>query len=98
MSQSKLTKAARGQECTIQLFPYCEHNPETTVFAHAPSDDKGMSTKSPDWWGADSCYTCHSIVDGRRRTDIDAEEIKAAHIRGVYRTIKRRIGQGLIKV
>ena len=47
---SKLTKAAKGQECTIQLFPYCNFNPETTVFAHAPSEDKGMARKSPDWW------------------------------------------------
>lgn len=98
MSQSKLTKAARGQECTIQLYPHCEHNPETTVFAHAPSEDKGLARKSPDWWGADSCHTCHSIVDGRARTDIPKHEIYAAHIRGVYRTIRRRIEQGLIKI
>ena len=95
---SKLTKAARGQECTIQLHPYCNMNPETTVFAHAPSEDKGMAIKSPDWWGCDSCSDCHDIVDGRRKTDIPKEEIKAAHTRGVYRTIKRRIEQGLIKL
>lgn len=95
---SKLTKAARGQECTIQLYPYCNMNPETTVLAHAPSEFKGMGIKSPDWWGADSCSTCHNIVDGRMKVDISGEEIKAAHIRGVYRTIKRRIEQGLISV
>lgn len=99
MNQSKLTKAARGQQCTIQLFPYCNMNEETTVLAHAPSEDKGMAIKSPDWWAADSCSTCHDIVDGRRRvSDIDNEEIRSAHTRGVYRTIKRRIEQGLIKV
>ncbi len=95
---SKLTEAAKGQECTIQLFPYCNFNPETTVFAHAPSEDKGMARKSPDWWGADSCSTCHDIVDGRKRTDIPEHEIQACHIRGVFRTIKRRIEQGLIKI
>jgi hypothetical protein len=95
---SKLTEAARGQECTIQLHPYCNFNPETTVFAHAPSEDKGMARKSPDWWGADSCSTCHNIVDGRHKVDISNEEIRSAHQRGIYRTIKRRIEQGLIKV
>lgn len=97
--QSKLTKAARGQECTVQLHPYCNMNPETTVFAHAPSEDKGMGKKSPDWWGADCCSVCHDLVDGRRFVDvISREEIREAHMRGVYRTIKRRIEQGLIKI
>jgi hypothetical protein len=98
MSQSKLTKAARGQECTVQLFPYCNFDSETTVFAHAPSEDKGMAKKSPDFWGCDCCSSCHDIIDGRRNVDIPADEIFRAQIRGVFRTLKRRIGQGLIKV
>ena len=95
---SKLTKAARGKECTVQIHPYCNMNPETTVLAHAPCEDKGMARKSPDWWGADSCSTCHDIIDGRKKVDVSNEEIKDCHIRGVYRTIKRRIEQGLIKI
>lgn len=95
---SNLTKAARGQECTIQIHPYCNMNPETTVFAHAPSEDKCMSKKSPDFWGADSCSDCHDIVDGRHAVDIGADEIHRLFMRGVYRTIKRRIEQGLIKL
>lgn len=98
MAQSKLTKAARGQECTIQIHPYCNMNAETTVFCHAPSDDKGMGTKSPDWWGADGCSDCHDIVDGRRNVDIPDDEIQRCHTRGIFRTIKRRIDQGLINI
>jgi hypothetical protein len=98
VAQSKLTKAARGQECTIQLYPYCNGNIETTVFCHAPSDSKGMGIKSPDWWGADGCSDCHDIVDGRRSVDLPADEILRCHIRGVFSTIQRRIDQGLIKV
>lgn len=95
--QSKLTKAARGQDCTVQLYPYCNSNPETTVLAHAPSEDKGMGIKSPDWWGADCCYDCHMILDGHRKVDdISQEEIFFRHMVGVYRTIKRRIAQGKI--
>jgi len=95
---SKLTKAARGQECTVQLYPYCCGDVETTVLAHAPSEDKCMSKKSPDWWGADCCYTCHQILDGHVKSDIPIDERYRAHIRGVFRTIKRRIEQGLINV
>lgn len=96
---SKLTKAARGQECTIQIHPYCNMNPETTVFAHAPSEDKGMSKKSPDWWGAYACSDCHDIVDGRHRVnDIDPSDIDRCFLRGIYRTLKSRIEQGLIKI
>ncbi|GLS27755.1 nuclease domain-containing protein [Marinibactrum halimedae] len=97
--QTALTKAARGQECTVQLYPYCNGNPETTVLAHAPSEMKGMGIKSPDYWGADCCSACHDIIDGRMQVkDISQDEIYRAHIRGVFRTLKRRIGQGLISV
>ena len=98
IKQTALTKAARGQECTIQLYPYCNGNPETTVLAHAPSEYKGMGIKSPDFWGADSCSTCHEIVDGRKKTDIPADEVYRCHMRGVFRTQLRRIEQGVIKV
>jgi len=73
-------------------------NPETTVFCHAPSEDKGMGKKSPDFWGAFGCSDCHDIVDGRRNVDISNDEIFRLHIRGVFRTIKTFIEQGLIKV
>lgn len=95
---SKLTKAAKGQECTIQIHPYCNMNPETVVFCHAPSEFKGMGIKSPDWWGADGCSDCHDIVDRRRHVDIPWSEIYECFIRGIFRTIQRRIEQGVIKI
>lgn len=97
---SKLRKASKGTECTVQLFPYCLWGTtETTVLAHAPSELKGMGNKSPDWWGADCCAACHDLVDGRKRvSDITGEEIYRAHMRGVFRTIQRRIEGGLISV
>lgn len=95
---SKLRKAARGRQCTIQIHPYCSMDDETTVLCHAPCEDKGWSTKSPDWWGADGCNICHDIVDGRMKVELSQEEIKECFVRGIYRTIKRRIEQGLISV
>ena len=95
---SKLTKAARGQECTINLYPYCDGGTDTVVFCHAPSEDKGMGIKSPDWWGAYGCANCHDIVDGRVTVEIDKHEVKECLFRGIYRTLKIRIEQGVISV
>ena len=95
---SKLTKAAKGQDCTINLYPYCNGGGDTTVFCHAPSEDKGMGIKSPDWWGADGCCNCHDIVDRRIGVPIDDIEINECFVRGIYRTLRRRIEQGIIKI
>ena len=95
---SDLTRAARGQECTLQFHPYCNNDPSTVVFCHAPSEDKGWAIKSPDWWGADGCSVCHDIVDGRKKTSMTSEEINEGWLRGIYMTIRRRIRQGVIKV
>jgi hypothetical protein len=95
---STLTKAAKGQECTAQIYPYCNGNSETTVFAHAPCEDKGMGIKGQDWWGADTCFNCHDILDGRVHTENWKSDITEIWNRAIFRTIKRRIEQGLIKV
>ena len=96
--QSKLTKAARGKPCQVRLFPYCDGGGETTVFAHMNCDDKGMGFKSPDWWGADCCANCHDVLDGRSGAGYSQLELKGFFVDGVYRTIKSRIEEGLIKV
>lgn len=95
---SKITESARGQDCNIRIYPYCNESPETTVFCHAPCEDKGTAYKSPDWWGSYGCSTCHDIVDGRMQTDIYNSEIKDLFIAGVYRTQKMLIGNGLIVI
>ena len=46
--QTKITKSARGEDCSLQIHPYCNMNPETTVLAHINSDDSGMGLKSND--------------------------------------------------
>ena len=92
---SKLTKAARGQECTLQIHPYCNGNPETVVGCHLPSPGHGMGFKSPDWWLVDACSGCHDVIDGRTQTDIDPSEIYQCTFRGLYRTLERRIEMGI---
>ena len=96
---SKITKSAKGEECQLMIFPYCNGNPETTVFCHAPSEDKGTSVKSPDHWGSYGCSTCHDIIDNRMNvSDISNDEIFRCIIRGVFRTQSILITKGLINV
>ena len=95
---SKLTKAARGQECTVQLHPYCNGNTETTVLAHINSERKGMGIKSPDFFGVFACSDCHDIIDKRRFVEIEAAEIQDCVLRGLYRTWVKFIEMGLIKI
>ena len=97
--QNKFTRSARGEECTFRIFPYCNQNHETTVLCHINCEDKGMGIKSPDWWAAYGCSDCHDIIDGRRRAGLPANlNIEDAILGAIYRTQKRMIEKGLIKL
>jgi putative nuclease YbcO-like protein len=61
----KLRDSARGQECTVRSS-YCNHDPETTVLAHLPSEVKGGATKSDDWNACFACSGCHAALDAYR--------------------------------
>lgn len=95
---SKIRSSAKGEECQIQIHPYCNGNPETTVLCHAPSEDKCMGKKSPDFWAAYGCSTCHDIVDFRMSTHLTRGQIFACLMRGVFRTQKILIQKGLMNV
>jgi len=96
----KLRDSARGEDCTLQIHPYCNSNPETVVLCHLPSGS-GMGQKSPDWFAVYGCSACHDIIDGRRSintlrvTLFDIEELKQA---ALFRTWERMIDKGLIKI
>jgi len=95
---SALTKASRGQECTLQIHPHCVWDVSRTSPCHLPSGDRGVAFKSQDWWLVDGCDVCHSIIDGRLQVDLPEIEILKCTMRALHRTLKRRIDQGLIKV
>ena len=93
----KIRKAARGQHCRLRLAG-CNNNPETTVFAHAPSIDNGMGLKqAPDFWGAFACSNCHDVVDGRVTSSEQRIMILERWLAGVYETQKALIAMGLLK-
>lgn len=93
---SKLRKSARGQMCTLQIYPYCNNNKETTVLAHIPSNYKGLGMKSPDYFGVYACHNCHDVIDGRTKTDLSKEEILRCQLRALEKTWERMIEAGLI--
>lgn len=63
-----IRKAARGQDCTINIPGVCNFNPETTVLCHDNrlSSGKGMGLKAPDEQACFGCSACHDVLDGRR--------------------------------
>ncbi|WP_444917642.1 nuclease domain-containing protein [Microbulbifer sp. JMSA003] len=93
---TKLRKSARGEECTLRLFPHCNSNPETVVLCHLPSN-AGLARKSPDWWGVYGCSSCHDVIDGRSKTDISRAEVERSKLRALYETQSKMREKGLIK-
>ena len=96
--QTKITKSARGEDCSLQIFPYCNMNPETTVLAHINSDGKGMAIKSGDLSSCYACNICHDIIDGRMKHDLSELEVLKCVMRGMQRTIAKLLEKGLIKI
>ncbi len=60
----KILDSARGQQCALRL-PCCNHNPETTVFAHYQFTGGKMGGKPSDIFGCYSCSDCHDLIDGK---------------------------------
>lgn len=88
----KLRQSARGQRCTLNT-PFCNHDPETTVLAHLPSNVKGLATKSDDWNACFACSGCHEALDNHM--------LKEQHyycLQALQRTQKIWFDMGLITI
>jgi hypothetical protein len=96
---SKLTKSAKGRNCTIRLPGVCNHYNETVVLAHINGVrfGHGVGHKVNDLHGAYACSACHDIVDGRFKTHYTKEELKLAHYEGMIETQMIMIAEGLIR-
>jgi hypothetical protein len=98
MKQTKLTKAARGRDCTVRLLG-CPNNTETTVLAHYRlAGTCGMGMKPNNLQGAWCCDYCHSVCDGRIKAPegMTREDIRLAHAEGVLRTIDILVREGVV--
>ena len=98
ITQNPIRRSARGQMCTLQIFPHCTNDTETTVLCHLNTSRKGMGLKSLDYFAVYGCSECHSVIDGRTKTDIPKEEIWRCQLRALERTWTIMIDDGLITI
>lgn len=89
MRSNKLRKSAKGQQCTIQIPCICNHNPETVVLCHLPSENHGIGYKSDDFWVVYGCSNCHDVIDGRKPYKWDAGELERTVLKALYKTLKK---------
>ncbi len=102
MESKKIRDAARDEICTMQIVGVCNHNPETTVFAHLPDrDSHGMAKKADDWSGCFSCSSCHDVIDYRNkkaREELQPGELEWYMRRAQTRTMRRLFQKGVIRL
>jgi hypothetical protein len=95
---NKLRQSARGEACTLQILGVCNHNPETTVLAHLPSEQHGMALKADDTCSCFACSACHDCID-RRRIVPEFEERRHWYLlRAIQRTTARWFERGIVRV
>lgn len=98
---SKITVSARGESCALRLPGVCNHNPETTVWAHHNKLDggkaKGKKLARLDHIGAYACYACHMVLDGqaKRPAWLTLEAVERAMARAVRECEDRLKEKGL---
>jgi len=92
---SKITKAARGQPCTVRLDG-CYGGPEneTVVAAHLCNGSFGK--KALDIHSAFCCSSCHDQLDGRKSSNYNKEELLLSHLLGMVRTQQILVSKGLL--
>ena len=94
----KITSAARGQQCQIQIAGVCNNNPDTVVFCHFPDESHGIAQKASDASGAFGCSACHDAVDGRVKSD-EWRDNKLFYMRRAQtRTIHKLFELGVLKI
>lgn len=94
VESKKLRASARGQDCTLRLPGVCNGNPETTVLAHLPCGKKGMGMKSPDNMACFACSSCHDLLDGRAKGEIDWRDV----LRALAETQSYWLREGLMTI
>ena len=94
---NKLTKHAKGEDCSIRLPMVCNFNPETTVPCHMPGVRFGHGVARKTDFFAFGCSSCHDVVDGRAKAPhLTAEQIRISHLEGVLETQMKLKAKGLL--
>ncbi len=90
--QTKITKSAKNESCSLRVSPQCSHDEEgKVVLAHLNSNYRGVGFKSPDIFGVYACYDCHLLLDASK---VSSDDI----IRAWQETLMKLINKGLVNV
>lgn len=90
-----LRAKAKGQQCTMMLENICNHDNATTVGAHVYLQGHGkMGAKTSDLHIAWVCSACHDVLDGRVKSDLPRDFVRARAYEAVLRT-QLRLLEGL---
>ncbi|PSW05533.1 DUF1364 domain-containing protein [Photobacterium lipolyticum] len=98
LRSKKLTQAAKGQQCSVQIMGVCNFNPETVVLAHLPSSRHGLSRKGSDHIACFACSDCHDRIDGRVLYDWQPGEKERYMYEALCETLERLVDMELITV
>jgi len=93
--QTKITKSARGESCTLRIPGVCNHNPETVVLCHA---GRGGGKRLMDWWACYGCADCHDWMDGRASRNMHEMHRDRYVADAVRETQEKLIKKGLIVI
>ena len=98
MAQTKITRSAKGEDCSIRLPGIFNFNPETTILSHFNPIGQGMWITSNDIHAGYSCSNCHDAIDGRMRHEFSPLDIRIATFDAMVETQLKLIAKGLIKI
>ena len=93
--QTKITKSARGEDCTL-ILGNCSGN-ETVVLCHI-GKNRGMGIKCGDHFAVYACSNCHDIIDGRTGWDVGYPSEAEVKLIALERTQQKLIDKGLLNV
>ena len=87
--QTKITKSAKGESCSLRVSPNCTDEFGKVIFAHLNSNYRGMGKKSPDLFGVYCCSECHVLLDSSKVDYYDQQ-------RALFETQMKLVGKDLI--
>ena len=95
----KVTRSAQGQPCFLSLPGICNHNPETTVWAHlnGAAFGKGGGIKAHDIAGFPACSECHFAYD-QHKTGLTDADLADVLLRAVVNSWVMLIERGIVIV
>lgn len=86
----KAPRLARGKPCMVRIPGYCDRDLSKTVGAHIRRGGVGgFGLKPPHLCLVWACHTCHAIIDGRMKTEIEGSELDTYILEGLCRTLEQ---------